>query len=123
MSIFTEYLNYYVYGIDNTIVQDKIISKLTIENKSEKKYLITINELNSVNLNPVKDVIPGPSRNMPSSFDKVNLQNLNKAQLQQILNVKLKPIIVKEKILFYEPRHPVLYELTKKFKSNEFFKQ
>ena len=122
MSIFTEYFNYYVYGIDNTIVQDKIIPQ-PVENKSEKKYLITINELKSVNLNPVKDVIPGPSRNMPPSFDKVNLQNLNKAQLQQILNVKLKPIIVKEKILFYEPRHPVLYELTKKFKLNEFFKQ
>ena len=41
--------------------------------------------------NPVKDIIPGPSRNMPPMFDKVDLRNLNKAQLDAILSVKLKP--------------------------------
>ena len=106
MSIIFEYFNYYVYGVDDSNKKPS-----TIENKC----LITPDDLKSVNLNPPKDIIPSPTRNMPPTFTTVDLRNLNKAQLNQILNVKLKPIPIKEKINFYEHRHPVLKELYNKF--------
>ena len=74
---------------------------------------VTINDLKSVNLNPVKDIIPNPSRNAPPFFEKVDLRNLNKAQLNCILNVKLKPIPPIEKKV-YEVRHPCLREILSK---------
>ena len=49
-------------------------------------------------------------------IDIVNLQSLNKAQLNIILNVKLKPIPYIEKQMYYEPKHPVLRELLAKIK-------
>ena len=113
MSMLSDYLNYYIYGIDNSIKKDE--SKISSELPKDKKYLITLNDLKSVDLQPVKGIIPAPSRNMPPLFDKINLQNLNKAQLDCILNVKLKPTPKVEKILFYGPRHPVLVELLKRF--------
>jgi len=82
----------------------------------DKKYLIKIEDLEKINLKPSSNIIPGPSRNMPP-MDKFNLQSLNKAQLTTILNVKLKPIPYKEKIVYYEPKHPVLKELLTKFKN------
>ena len=80
----------------------------------DKKYLISKDDLVKVNLKPVSDIIPNPSRNMPL-MDKVNLRDLNKAQLNMILNVKLKPAIVNQKPTYYEPKHPVLRELLQKF--------
>ena len=115
MSIFADYFNYYIYGIDNSVKKVEVKTSTEKEKNLDKKYLITLNDLKSVNLQPVKDIIPAPSRNMPPLFDKINLQNLNKAQLECILNVKLKPIPKLEKIIFYQPRHPVLAELLKKF--------
>jgi len=87
----------------------------------DKKYLISKDDLIKVNLKPVTDIIPNPSRNMPP-MDKVNLADLNKAQLNMILNVKLKPTQVNEKPTYYEPKHPVLRELLNKFsfKNNAF---
>lgn len=76
----------------------------------EQKFLISAADLEKINLKSTKDIIPNPSRNMPL-LDKVNLQSLNKAQLDIILNVKLKPIPKIEKIKIYEPRHPVLKEI------------
>lgn len=120
MSLFTDYFNYYIYGIDNSIKKDEVKPSSGIEKNLDKKYLITLSDLKSVNLQPVKDIIPAPSRNMPPLFDKINLQNLNKAQLECILNVKLKPTPKVEKIIYYEPRHPVLAELLKKFRQPVF---
>jgi len=80
----------------------------------DKKYLISKEDLEKVNLKSSKYIIPGPSRNMPL-IDKVNLRALNKAQLDIILSVKLKPAVVNEKPVYYKPRHPVLAELHKKF--------
>jgi len=80
----------------------------------DKKYLVTIDDLKSVNLQPVNNIVPSPSRNMPPMYDKVDLSNLNKAQLYEILNVKLKPVDIIHKTTIYEPRHPVLKELINK---------
>ena len=81
----------------------------------DKKFLISKKDLEKINLKPVDNVIPNPSRNMPF-MDKVSLQSLNKAQLDIILNVKLKPIPIIEKNNNYEPRHPVLREILQKTK-------
>ena len=110
MSFFYNYFTYYLYGGEPQEV-------ITSPPSTEKKYLISIDDLKSVNLQPVKDVIPGPSRNMPAAFDKVDLRNLNKAQMHTILNVKLKHTPQIEKPTYYEPRHPVLYELLMRFKA------
>lgn len=80
----------------------------------DKKYLISKEDLEKINLKPVDNIIPNPSRNMPF-IDIVNLQSLNKAQLDSILNVKLKPIPYVEKQTKYKPRHPVLREILEKF--------
>ena len=53
---------------------------------------------------------------MPHLFDKIDLRNLNKAQLTQILNVKLKHVPLEEQKREYQPRHPVLRELLDKFR-------
>ena len=82
----------------------------------DAKYLISKEDLEKINLKPVDNIIPGPSRNMPP-LDKVNLQSLNKAQLNVILNVKLKPIPQIEKQTKYLPRHPVLRELLDKYQA------
>ena len=79
-----------------------------------KVGFVSINDLKSVNLTPVKDIVPNPSRNAPPFFEKVDLRNLNKAQLNCILNVKLKPIPILEKVTVYEVRHPCLRELLSK---------
>ena len=73
---------------------------------------VSINDLKSVNLNPIKDIVPNPS--LTPFFEKVDLRNLNKAQLNCILNVKLKPIPQLEKVKVYEVRHPCLRELLSK---------
>jgi len=47
---------------------------------------------------------------MPN-LDKFTLEVLSKAQLRDILAIKLKKTDVKPKEIYYEPRHPVLREL------------
>ena len=109
---FGQYLPTYYTDVDetkNSVVDD---SEIYIINK----HLVTLDDLKSVNLQPVKDIIPNPSRNMPPLFDKVDLRNLNKAQLTQILNVKLKHVTLDEQKKKYESRHPVLRELLEKFR-------
>ncbi len=120
MSIIFDYFNYYVYGIDPKNENTEVISTLENEGFEKieiqiKKQLISINELKSVNLIPVDNIVPGPSRNAPPKFTKVDLKNLNKAQLNQILNVKLKPVPIIERQTFFPPRHPVIFELYNKF--------
>lgn len=116
MSFLYSYLNYYIYGIE---VEKKEEIKEDIKKKDEDDYVklnfISIEQLKSVNLQPIKDIIPNPSRNVPPNFTKVDLRNLNKAQLDCILNVKLKPSPKIIKNTIYEPRHPCLKELLNKF--------
>ena len=76
---------------------------------SNRIELITEKELLSVNLKPY-NVIPSPARNMPN-IDKFTLQVLSKAQLKDVLAVKLKKTETNPKKAYYEPRHPVLREL------------
>ncbi len=126
MSILFEYFNYYVYGSEykNDLKNENTDVITTTENEgfekieavpNFKKHLISINDLKSVSLQPVENIIPGPSRNAPPEFTKVDLRNLNKAQLNQILNVKLKPVPILERQTFFPPRHPVIFELYNKF--------
>jgi hypothetical protein len=107
MSIF-DYFSSYFYNNKN--------KNENIKNTDDfiKVHYVSINDLQSVNLQPVKDIIPNPSRNMPPFYDKVDLRNLNKAQLNSILNVKLKPTPPIEKNIVYEIRHPCLRELLNK---------
>jgi hypothetical protein len=107
MSIFN-YFSSYFYNNENENENDKKTDDFI------KVHYVTMNDLQSVNLQPVKDIIPNPSRNMPPFYDKVDLRNLNKAQLNSILNVKLKPTPLIEKNIVYEIRHPCLRELLNK---------
>ena len=116
MSFLYTYLNYYLYGTKEKIEEQK--EEIKKENKEDdyiKLNFISIEQLKSVNLQPIKDIIPNPSRNIPPNFTKVDLRNLNKAQLDCIINVKLKPAPKIIKNTIYEPRHPCLKELLNKF--------
>ena len=107
MSFLYSYISSYIYGNN-----DENYPKISY---TEKKYLITVADLQNVNLIPLDNIVPGPARNMPPKYDKVNLQALNKAQLLDILSVKLKPTKVNEKTKSFAPRHPVVRELYYKF--------
>jgi hypothetical protein len=86
----------------------------SVDNDFVKVGFISIKDLKSVQLQPVKDVIPNPARNAPPCFTKVDLRNLNRAQLNSIMSVKLKPTPKVEKKRIYEVRHPCLRELLTK---------
>jgi len=115
-NFFSEYFKTDIKEVSDTVLNSKFyVNDNTEEEYSvlEQKFLISAIDLEKINLRSTKDVIPNPSRNMPL-LDKVNLQSLNKAQLDIILSVKLKPIPKIEKIKNYEPRHPVLKEILQK---------
>ena len=78
----------------------------------DKKYLINKEELEKVILKPKSEI---SIKQLPLS-NKVNLQSLNRSQLETIMKVKLKPIPWIEKPKSYDPKHPVLKELLNKFK-------
>ena len=79
-----------------------------------QKMLISKEDLKKVKLKSVSNIIPGPARNMPL-MDKFHLGMLNKAQLKEILNVKLRHVEQEEKQhIVYPPKHPVLRELLNK---------
>ena len=73
--------------------------------------LITADDLLSVKLKPVSNVMRFPTRNIPTNF---KLHQLDKEQLQSILSVKLKPTKPHSVKNVYEQRHPVLRELLEK---------
>ena len=91
------------------------VEQKNIEKKEEKsKNLISVEDLISVKLKMSNNIIPSPARNMPN-INKFLLQQLNKAQLNDILNVKLKKTKIERiKPVYYEPIHPVLKELLQK---------
>lgn len=120
MSAIVSYINSFFYDSeikvsgDNSITPQKNdIKDNTISESTKVLYLVSANELLSVKLKPLKDVIPAPARNMPN-INKFQLHMLNKAQLNAILSVKLKPINIQKSSKVYEPRHPVLKELLQK---------
>ena len=47
-----------------------------------------------------------------------NIQSKYNTDLQDILNVKLRPTVVNIKPLFYPPRNPVIFELNERFGLN-----
>ena len=117
------YLLSYVYysGIISRDDDDK--ERLLLEKKDyhlveEDDFLklggmITVNDLKSVNLHPVKPLTA------IHYYPKVDLRNLNKDQLTSILNVKLRPIPTNNNNnnnikRIYEVRHPCLRELLKR---------
>ena len=83
---------------------------------SFSRSLISETDLLKVNLKPA-NVIPSPARNMPNVY-KFTLQALSKAQIEDILAVKLKKTTINPKKTLYEPRHPVLQELLMKSSKN-----
>jgi len=104
----------YIYSwfYTSTIVHQDIVLHNPVYKYPEfhpRKPFISEIDLLKVNLHP-KNVIPGPARNMPN-LDKFTLEVLSKAQLRDILAIKLKKTDVKPKEIYYEPRHPVLREL------------
>jgi hypothetical protein len=71
-------------------------------------YIISEQDLKSVTLNPT----PMASYPMLKPYKNVDMRNLNRDQLNSIMNVKLRPIPPKVmKIPSYEVRHPCLREL------------
>ena len=109
----------YLYSYFSSYLWNTTTEEVKKEVKQEditncNKFLISIEDLNKVNLNPSKDVIPAPSRNMPL-ISMYNLHISNKAYLDEILNIKLKPAIINIKPEYYPPRNPVIREMNEKF--------
>lgn len=72
-------------------------------------YIISEQDLKSVTLNPAPLTASQP---MLKPYKKVDMRNLNREQLDSIMNVKLRPIPPKVmKLPSYEIRHPCLREL------------
>jgi hypothetical protein len=111
--------NYYRY-LSNYFSQEQSQNHQEIKSELDDDFVkigfVSIKDLKSVNLTPIREIIPNPSRNAPPCFSKVDLRNLNRAQLNCIMNVKLRPIPppLDPKLRMYEVRHPCLRELLKK---------
>ncbi len=82
------------------------------QSQVQSRYIITMTDLLSVKLKATKNIIPSPARNMPP-LKMCNLLALNKAQLKEILSIKLKKCELPKPKTRFEPRHPVLRELLK----------
>ena len=78
------------------------------EINTPKKIIITPSDLKKVDLirTEVKPI---------ASIDTFELNIHNKAQLNEILNMKLKPTKVNIKPNYYPPRNPVVKQLNEKF--------
>lgn len=101
----------YNYFLPKEEVEEKDDSDFIIV----KEYLhITANDLKSVNLLPSKERVINNTQIKNKNHKNVNMQDLNKEQLKQIMNVKLKPVNVEKKKHIYKQRHPVLKELQEK---------
>ena len=85
------------------------------------KFVIGKDELLNVKLRPVskerkirKIKKPALARNMPCSISNFHLLKLNRNQMKEILNVKLKHIDVPDRKTSWDTPHPVLRELLTK---------
>lgn len=119
MSIY-EYINYWLWKPENNIPEAPpmtpplITVKPTVKSKVTKTPVITRESIINIKLKPISDtnsILPGPARNMPDNF---NLGMLTQNNLSEILNVKLKPIIVPKRKKVFPPRNPLLLELHNK---------
>lgn len=97
-------------GADESRSTITTITTVPVKKTDDIVYLVSVSDLVSVKLRPVKDTIPAPARNMPP-ISKFHLSMLNQAQLKAILNVKLRPIVKTQKPVYFPPKHPVLVEL------------
>ena len=102
------YFSYLWYG------NQPVETDVSIVPNVPKKFIISPSDLKKVDLVHHKGVTPSPSRNMPL-LDTFELNIYNKAQLTEILNIKLKPTKVNEKPTYYPPRHPVVKQLNERF--------
>lgn len=84
------------------------VSTLDPEVIIPKKIVISPNDLKKVNLTrrEVKNT---------TSIDTFEINIYNKDQLNEILNIKLKPTKVNVKPAYYPPRNPVIKQLNEKF--------
>ena len=105
------YFSYLWYGNQPT---ETDMTNVPIVPNIPKKFIISPSDLKKVDLVHHEGVTPSPSRNMPL-LDTFELNIYNKAQLTEILNIKLKPTKVNEKPTYYPPRHPVVKQLNERF--------
>ena len=112
MSSIVDYINSWLYtpGLIEKNSDIPTAPLFTPPTPNDIIYLVSVNELLSVKLKSVSDIIPAPARNMPC-ITKFQLHMLNQAQLESILSVKLKHIKRSTEPKTYLPRHPVLREL------------
>ena len=112
------YFSHYFYNSDDQNknqdqeISDNIYLEYDIIN-IDKKFIVSLNDIKSVNLQPVKPNLNKPKQ-QNNKFEKVNMRCLNKSQLDAIMNVKLKHIEINNENKVYEHRHPVLKELLDK---------
>ena len=100
------------YQVNEADLKSVILQPPKKEKEHEPKlcnHHISEKDLQSVILSP-----PKKRKEETKNDKKVNIQNLSRSQLKQIMNVKLKPTKRNEKKKIYGQRHPVLKELQEK---------
>jgi hypothetical protein len=123
MTTVIQYISEWWYNPTGSLKNNPEGSELqTDKTIPSNNYLITEKDLLSAKLvippnttEPLTSYLPGPARNMPL-LSKAQLYVLNKANLQDILSVKLKHVNTIKQDIVYEPKHPVLCELLRKIK-------
>jgi len=101
-------------GITEEMLKGVHLKQNNILNNCNKNFEgITPDILKSVHLKAAnKNILP--SLHCHNTSKKFNLYMLNNEQLKEILNVKLRPTIVKIKPQFYPARSPLMTELISK---------
>jgi hypothetical protein len=98
------------YQVNEADLKSVILSPPKKECEPKLSNHISEKDLQSVVLLPPKK----RKENKVDNNKKVNVQDLSRSQLKQIMNVKLKPVKRNEKKKIYGQRHPVLKELQEK---------
>lgn len=101
MNSLYSYFSYFWPSVENV---ENTQPEITIP----KKFIISPNDLKKVDL-------IRPEVKPITSIDTFELNIHNKAQLTEILNMKLKPTKINEKPTYYPPRNPVVKQLNEKF--------
>lgn len=98
MNSIYSYFSYFWPSVENSTPEIIIQKKFIISPSDLKKVDLTHREVNPVN-----------------SINTFELNIYDKAQLDEILSIKLKPAKVNEKPTYYPPRNPVVKQLNEKF--------
>ena len=98
MNSIYSYFSYFWYSTETLEPEVTIPKKIIISPNDLKKVDLIHREINPVN-----------------SINTFELNIYNKAQLDEILRIKLKPAKVNEKPTYYPPRNPVVKQLNEKF--------